>query len=116
MLATLVSNAWVILMRYLLLGAPLGMLITGVAFTFGRAVLDFVLYWLGLSVRLSVPGSPAFFFLCFLVVSWAITLVFLFAEAEVQLHHAEQWVWQHERIPPLEARVVKGYGGGVKVG
>ena len=109
LLATLLSNAWTILMRYIMLGAPVGMLITGLVVTFGQIVV-------GPLPRSWPLASPMFFFMLFSVVSVGLTLVWLFGEAELQLNQAEQWVWQHERIPPLEARVVKGYGAGMKVG
>lgn len=96
LLVTLLNNARVLAVRFLMLGAPIGLLIAGLVTTAAEA--------LGPRLAMSITQ---FFTLMFLFVSLSVTLMCLFAEAEMQLGDAELWIWKHERIPPFEARVIK---------
>jgi hypothetical protein len=85
LLTTLLTNAWVVFIRYVLLGAPLGLLLAGVIIVQVRWSS-----WSGMSTaRIATM---------FLMVSAGLTVVSLFAEAELQLCQAEQWLLENERI------------------
>jgi ABC-type transport system involved in multi-copper enzyme maturation permease subunit len=92
LLATLLSNAWVIFLRYVMLGAPVGILVTGLAMTIGSSLL-------------TRPFATTLFAMLFVVVSTSLALVWLFAEAEFQLAQAERWIWEHDRVTPLAVRL-----------
>jgi ABC-type transport system involved in multi-copper enzyme maturation permease subunit len=105
LLATLMSNAWTVAMRYVMIGAPVGLLVSGgtvTLFQVAATVFGGPLLW---RVATFLAGG---YLLFFFVVSSGIALVAVFAEAEAQLTLAERWVWKHERVTPPEARVVKG--------
>jgi hypothetical protein len=93
LLASLLSNAWVIGMRYLMFGAPIGGLATGLVI----GVLQATLLPPGMFGTVVVVS--------FVMLSLGLTMFWLIAEAEFQLNNAEQWIYQHERVSPLKTRV-----------
>jgi ABC-type transport system involved in multi-copper enzyme maturation permease subunit len=92
LLASLLSDAWIIGLRYCMFGAPIGALATGLLVGFLHAAV-------------LPPGSfGPVVAVVFVMVSLGLTMGWLFAEAEYQLSNAEQWIHQHERIAPLRPR------------
>jgi ABC-type transport system involved in multi-copper enzyme maturation permease subunit len=95
LLASLLSNAWIIGLRYLMFGAPIGGLATGLVI----AVIG------AMHAVTMPPGSFApVGVVVFVLLSLGLTMFWLIAEAEYQLTTAEQWIHQHERISPLKLR------------
>jgi ABC-type transport system involved in multi-copper enzyme maturation permease subunit len=98
LLASLLANAWVIGGRYIVFGAPIGALATGLA-------------WVGLQAFLPAGLLPTVTVVAFVLFSLGLTMFWLIAQAEYQLTRAEQWIHQHERIPPLRLRAPRAIQG-----